>query len=48
MTQSQLSTAIVGCGVIGRLHMRAVAAHPRFAVGALVDSDSAARARLRK
>jgi predicted dehydrogenase len=47
MTTTQLRTAIVGCGVIGRLHMRAITAHPRFAVGALIDTDSTARARLR-
>ena len=37
MTRSQYNTAVVGCGVIGRLHMRAITAHSRFALGALVD-----------
>jgi len=48
MTRSQYNTAVVGCGVIGLLHMRAITAHSRFALGALVDSDSAARSRLRE
>lgn len=47
MTHSPLRAAVVGCGVIGRLHLRAIAAHPRFEPYALVDTDAAARARLR-
>ena len=47
MTQSPLRAAVVGCGVIGRLHLRAIAAHPRFEAFALVDTDASARARLK-
>ena len=47
MTQSPLRAAVVGCGVIGRLHLRAIAAHPRFEPYALVDTDAAARAKVR-
>lgn len=37
MSGTQLRVAIVGCGVIGLHHAKVLSAHPRFAVGALVD-----------
>jgi predicted dehydrogenase len=37
MTGTPLKAAIVGCGVIGLHHAKVLSAHPRFAVGALID-----------
>ena len=36
--RSELSVAIVGCGIIGLNHARAIARHPRLTITALVDA----------
>ncbi|WP_194927581.1 Gfo/Idh/MocA family protein [Catenulispora pinisilvae] len=40
------AVAIVGAGVIGRIHAEAVRRHPKLRVGAIVDPDPAARRKL--
>ncbi|MBX3078709.1 MAG: Gfo/Idh/MocA family oxidoreductase [Cryobacterium sp.] len=41
MTQEKLKAAIVGCGVIGRVHADAIHEHDGFTVSALIDVDRA-------
>ena len=44
MTREEMTTvAIVGAGVIGRIHAEAICRHPRLRVAAIVDPDAAAR-----
>jgi UDP-N-acetyl-2-amino-2-deoxyglucuronate dehydrogenase len=41
-----LSVAIVGCGIIGLNHARAITRHPRLSIAALVDAVPAAASAL--
>ena len=43
---SRLNVAIVGCGIIGLNHARAIARHPDLAITALVDAVPAAASAL--
>jgi predicted dehydrogenase len=47
MAETEQQVAIVGCGIIGRTHAKAVADRPDAIVTALVDGDAAAREALR-